>query len=185
MRSLAALIAFLLAATQQAAAADWHSDHVHLASDYAQRIERLETELAALRAAVDPSLPSAACQRGWEPTCAAGCCDSWGWYGGASVLLMKPHFKESYEAVTINGLTSSQSLLPFEYDFNANLRLQLGYVGEHGFGGRVTYTDFGQQAASQALTASATTAHQAQVVTINIPAANFHLGAWGYADDPR
>lgn len=170
MRSLVALIAFLLATTQPAGAAEWNSDPAHLASDYAQRIERLETELAALRAVVDPSLASAACQHDCGPPCAAGCCDSWGWYGGASVLLMKPHFKESYEAVTINALTSSQLLLPFEYDFNANLRLRLGYVGESGLGGRVTYTDFGQQAASQALTATATTAHQAQVVTINIPA---------------
>ncbi len=125
------------------------------------RIDRLEAELAALRTTV-----------GRLPDVDRPCCERrGGLFGGAAVIFTKPHFKESFEASTVDGLTGTMNLLPFEYRHEPNMRAWLGYAGPRRTGIRATYWDFHQDSKSLALVSDAATTHSAQVVTVTLPAA--------------
>ncbi|MEX1027244.1 MAG: Lpg1974 family pore-forming outer membrane protein [Candidatus Paceibacterota bacterium] len=169
-RTLHVATVFVLMAASVTSAQDVQEASFH---SYAARIEQLEAEVAAMKGRVGPGMATA------ELTCDSRCraphqcsCEdsTYGLYGGAALVVAKLHFKEAFQATTLDAATGTLNLVPFDYDYEPNARGWLGYQAPNGLGVRATYAHLDQAAQPFSQTSTPTSIHSAQVVTVNIPA---------------
>ncbi len=113
------------------------------------RISELESQIESLQ--VGSSNPCH-CQTGPNGGCS---CQRCGWYGGAGIVWVKPHFKEAFEysETTIpppynEKGTQTQILIPFEYHHNATGRYWLGFKNKNQMGIRANYWRFNRGGSS-------------------------------------
>jgi len=151
------------------------------ATDFNTEIRLFNTEIQQLRQQVT-QLETEIRNNNVEPVCyecaAPHCgncrkkcrdCSVGGWYSGYSAVFIKPHLKESFQAFTIDGLSGTQNLLGFSFDYDYSSRVWLGYVGDDGLGMRVQYWHYDHSADALALTADPTTVVGAQSITVIYP----------------
>ncbi len=93
-----------------------------------------------------------------------------GLYLGAAAIFAKPHYKEGFQHTQTNTQTGQQTLIPFEYDYQASIRAWLGYKAASGFGMRVTYWNFDADGQPSDNTADGINIYGAHVVSIIFPA---------------
>jgi hypothetical protein len=118
------------------------------AQSYEQRLASLEAELAALRHSVNGPPAGPCC----DP-CDC-CCPPTGWYGGAEVVFAKPMLKESFRASIVDAVSGTQTLLPFDYAYNATPRAWIGYVGANRMGVRARYWKLNQDEGPESFVAT-------------------------------
>ena len=104
-------------------------------------------------------------------------CDSYcnnnqtaGFYGGAGAVFAKPHFKEAFQYSQTNIATGTQTLIPFEYEYESTLRAWAGYRTQSGFGLEATFWEFDGDGRTNSNTADGTNIYGAHAVTIIFPA---------------
>lgn len=128
-----------------------------------QRLAQLEAEVAELRQALYAPANAGACDVCCE-------CPPSGFYGGAEVVFAKPFLKEAFRASVVD-LTGTQSLLPYEYGYNATPRGWLGYVGPEQLGVRARYWNLQQDSGPETFVADGFSFPGTQSVTVIFPAA--------------
>lgn len=66
----------------------------------------------------------------------------WAGYGGYSFAFAKLHMKESFEAFVLDLGTGTQTLVPFDYDYELTPRVWLGLRNPNGLSFRTSYWNF-------------------------------------------
>jgi hypothetical protein len=66
----------------------------------------------------------------------------WGAYAGYSFAFAKLHMKESFEAFVLDVSNGTQTLVPFDYDYELTPRVWLGLRNSNGLGFRTSYWNF-------------------------------------------
>jgi hypothetical protein len=92
-----------------------------------------------------------------------------GWYAGFDVSFTKPQLKESFQAIEIDLLTGTQSLLGFSYDYDPAYRAWLGYEGPEGVGIRGRYWQYDHGGNTLSLVSDPFTIVGAQSITVIFP----------------
>ena len=92
---------------------------------------------------------------------------SCGFYAGFAAVFAKPHFKEAFQATTVDG-SGSLTMVPFSYDYDMTPRAWFGCTGPSGLGVRTRYWQYDQSA--DPFQSSPFTAAQAHAVSIIFPA---------------
>jgi hypothetical protein len=102
-------------------------------------------------------LPPACGTAGGATGCSQGdccggvhCCCGCGFVGGAEVAFLRPYFNNNAALVGYTLANASVSTTEFAPTYNASPRIWLGYVGECGFGGRISYWEYDQAASAPA-----------------------------------
>lgn len=129
-------------------------------------IAALSAKVDALQQQLDAiSLSGSCCDDGSTSTCSSG-----GFYGGAGVVFVKPHFKEAFQHSSTSVLSGRQSLVPFEYDYEAVPRAWLGYKRQDGLGFRFSFMDFQADGQTRINVADGLNVYGAHAVSIIFPA---------------
>ncbi len=128
-------------------------------------IQMLETRVDSLQYKLD-SLSALQCSDQCNP------CnnEAGGLNFGAAVVFAKPHFKEAFQYSQTNLLTGQQTLIPFNYDYQATPRVWLGYQRSDSFGFRVTFWNFDEDGQTSSNTADGFNIYGAHAVSIIFPA---------------
>lgn len=135
-------------------------------------IESLEAKINSLQSQVDSMQQidiGQACDR----------CDETGrggFYVGAAAVFAKPHLKEAFQHSRTNRATGRQALVPFEYDYEATPRINLGYRTAQGFGVRATFWDFDADGETRSNVSDGNTVYGAHAITVIFPANIFAFG---------
>lgn len=127
----------------------------------------LATRVAELEAQVQSLQISAADQFARTPVFQNGCA---GFYFGAAAVWAKPHFKEAFQHSRTNLATGQQTLVPFNYDYEATPRIWLGFRNSRGMGLRATYWNFDATGTTSTNTADGINLFGAHAVTVIFPA---------------
>jgi len=98
-----------------------------------------------------------------------------GFYLGAAAIFAKPHLKESFQHSQTNFATGTQTLVPFEYDYEATPRAWVGFKSSKGMGLRGTYWIFDADGRTSANTADGINIYGAHAVTVIFPANIFAI----------
>lgn len=101
-------------------------------------------------------------------SCNNGC--GGGLYFGAAAVFAKPHLKEAFQYSQTNFRTGLQSLIPFDYDYQATPRIWLGYKTADGFGARATWWNFDADGQTSSNTADGINVYGAHAVNVIFPA---------------
>jgi len=97
------------------------------------------------------------------------CCEESGsLYAGYAFAFMKPHFKESFQAITINPTNGLQSLIGYKFEHDLTPRMWLGYQSASGAGIRGRYWQYDNASDPLQLTAGPNIV-SAQAVTVIFP----------------
>ena len=91
-------------------------------------------------------------------------------FAGYDVVFAKPHIKESFQTTTLNIVTGTLSLHPFEFDFDPSSRIWIGARSESGVGVRARYWNYDAGAAPVSRQATLTEKPGASAVTVIYPA---------------
>ncbi len=93
-----------------------------------------------------------------------------GFFAGFAAVFAKPHFKEAFEASQINTATGTQTLIPFEFDYEFTPRAFFGFKSDSGVGVRASYWQFDADSAPFQGVADGTNIYAAHAVSIIFPA---------------
>lgn len=91
-------------------------------------------------------------------------------YAGAAAVFAKPHLKEAFQYTQINGATGQQTLVPFEYDYEASTRGWVGYRSSNGTGVRADFWGFDADGRTSSNTADGINVYGAHAVNVIFPA---------------
>ena len=94
-----------------------------------------------------------------------------GFYFGSSLVLAKPHLKESFQANILDPTTGAMTLVPFSTNYRTAPRAWLGFGSPSGLGAQARYWEYNQQFSPFTSTTTFTSLPGAQSVTIIYPAA--------------
>lgn len=103
--------------------------------------------------------------------CDVDCAPIGGIYANVEFLFARAHYKESFEASTIDFLTGTQQLHPFSFDYSLSPRAALGFRTGEGLGLRATWWGYDDESKARSRTATFTQFPIANVVTVIFPAA--------------
>ncbi len=93
-----------------------------------------------------------------------------GLYFGVGLVFAKPHFKESFKISSTNNQTGQQTLIPFEYEYEATPRFELGLEKPSGLGVRADYWVFDHSGRDIFAQSDGRNIYGAHAVTIIFPA---------------
>lgn len=99
-----------------------------------------------------------------------------GFYAGAAAVFAKPHYKEGFQYSQTNVVTGQQTLVPFEYDYEATPRIWLGHRRDDGFGVKFCFWEFDAGGQSSSNVADGFNLFSAHAVNIIFPATIFAAG---------
>lgn len=102
--------------------------------------------------------------------CADASLSDWQLSAGYEMVFAKPHIKESFQSSTLDVVTGTQSLHPYEFQFDPSSRVWIGAQSEAGLGLRARYWDFNSSADTVRLTATPTLLPGASAATVIYPA---------------
>lgn len=94
-----------------------------------------------------------------------------GLYFGSSLVIAKPHLKESFQATIYQPLIDTMTLVPFSSDYRTAPRAWLGYGLQNGFGVQTRYWEYNQGFNPFNFVTTPTSLPGAQTATIIFPAA--------------
>lgn len=79
-----------------------------------------------------------------DSCCYDTCCRPCGFYAGAGVVFVKPHFQENigFSRLVASGGIATSVQNSFDYDYDPSSRVWLGYVNEDGVGVRGTWWQY-------------------------------------------
>lgn len=124
------------------------------------RVANLEAQLQSLQTAPQNYNGDSNCNSCGKP----------GFYFGAAAIWAKPHFKESFEFSQTNVTTGQQTLVPFEYDYDATPMIWVGFNAANGVGLRATYWNFDADGETRTNISDGLNIFGAHAVTIIFPA---------------
>lgn len=135
---------------------------------YDSRLATLESELSCLKTQLLQQS-----EIGGTTGCGSsdGCCreSRGGLDAGFAFVFAKAHYKESFEAMVISPLNTTD-LLPFSFDYAATPRTWLGYETANGLGVRATYWQYDQDARPLTVTPPPGGQAVAETLTVILPA---------------
>ena len=98
-----------------------------------------------------------------------------GFYFGAGVVFAKPHLKEAFQYSIIDLANNSQSLIPFDYDYQASIRAWGGFRLASGFGFRTNFWGFDADGQTSSNVADGNFIYGAHAISVIFPANIFAI----------
>ena len=113
------------------------------------RMNRLEAELASLRTQLDDSLSVSVSSRESSNCCFSSDCEELktGLSGGFEIVWLKPHFSDD-TAFVVSDMTDFESVA-FDNEYELTPRVWLAHTWENGFGARLRYWNYDNNAIDQ------------------------------------
>lgn len=123
------------------------------------RVANLEAQIQSLQLSSGNGTDANACNK-----------SKGGFYFGAAAVWAKPHFKEAFQYSRTNVVSGQQTLVPFQYDYDATPRITLGFTNREGVGLRATYWNYEGEGTTSTNVADGMNVFGAHAVTIIFPA---------------